>query len=104
MPKMERSAISISIVLLGCVMVGSADDPIGAKGVTAYWTNYYAKLINWDMIKANVYCAQWDADKPYEWRSRYNWTSFCGPVGPQPPASCGLCLNVTNRTQALLRP
>ncbi|XVF42198.1 hypothetical protein PTKIN_Ptkin01aG0340800 [Pterospermum kingtungense] len=48
------------------------------------------------MNEAHVYCATWDADKPHAWRSKYNWTAFCGPEGPRGQEACGLCLNVTN--------
>ncbi|XP_021621963.1 pathogenesis-related protein PR-4 isoform X2 [Manihot esculenta] len=43
-----------------------------------------------------AYCSTWDADKPYDWRSKYGWTAFCGPVGPQGQEACGRCLRVTN--------
>ncbi|XVF31114.1 hypothetical protein REPUB_Repub16aG0117800 [Reevesia pubescens] len=90
---MERSVISI-LLLLGCLMGSAA--AIGANGVTAYWSNYNAKQNNWDLTKVGVYCDTWYANEPYEWRSKYNWTSFCGPVGPQARAACGKCLSVTN--------
>ncbi|PQQ05636.1 hypothetical protein Pyn_23687 [Prunus yedoensis var. nudiflora] len=38
--------------------------------------------INWDLNAAGVYCSTWDAgSKPLEWRRKFGWTAFCGPVG-----------------------
>jgi hypothetical protein len=42
----------------------------------------------------SAYCSTWDASKPLEWRRKYGWTAFCGPVGPSGQASCGRCLRV----------
>jgi hypothetical protein len=42
----------------------------------------------------SAYCSTWDASKPLEWRRKYGWTAFCGPVGPRGQASCGRCLRV----------
>ncbi|KAK8502383.1 hypothetical protein V6N11_047971 [Hibiscus sabdariffa] len=102
---MERLVVNfiISIVLLGSV-VGSKAQAKGTTRVyltenaTAYWTYYYTDLYDWDMKKAGVACASRDADKPFEWRSKYYWTAFCGSGGPSYPASCGQCLKVTNPT------
>lgn len=44
-----------------------------------------------------------DADKPYDWRSKYGWTAFCGPVGPQGQEACGRCLRVRNITYLVFR-
>nr|GMC80505.1 pathogenesis-related protein PR-4-like [Ipomoea batatas] len=55
---------------------------------------------------ASVYCATWDGNKPLEWRRKYGWTAFCGPVGPRGQDSCGRCLKVTNtatRAQVTVR-
>ncbi|XP_039118712.1 pathogenesis-related protein PR-4-like [Dioscorea cayenensis subsp. rotundata] len=64
--------------------------------VSATYNYYYPEKNNWDLSAVSAYCATWDADKPLEWRMRYGWTAFCGPVGPTGQASCGLCLKVTN--------
>ncbi|XP_057998345.1 pathogenesis-related protein PR-4-like [Hevea brasiliensis] len=50
----------------------------------------------WDLNAVSAYCSAWDASKPLEWRQKYGWTAFCGPVGPHGLAACGKCLNVTN--------
>ncbi|KAE8721447.1 Pathoproteinsis-related protein P2 isoform 2 [Hibiscus syriacus] len=52
--------------------------------------------IDWDLNKAGVACAPFDADKPLEWRRQHYWASFCRSNGPSFPASCGQCLKVTN--------
>ncbi|XP_022744295.1 pathogenesis-related protein PR-4-like [Durio zibethinus] len=91
---MERSEIGISIVLLACLVASAAAQ--SASNVTAYWTNYFAEQHDWNLTAEHVYCATWYAGMSYEWRSKYNWTAFCGPVGPQGEGACGKCLNVTN--------
>ncbi|KAK9017226.1 hypothetical protein V6N11_079708 [Hibiscus sabdariffa] len=98
---MERSVVNfiISIVLLASVVGSKATTRVYlTENATAYWTNYYTKRIHWDLEKAGVACASIDADKPFEWLSKYNWTAFCGLSGPSYPSSCGLCLKVTNPT------
>ncbi|KAK8593981.1 hypothetical protein V6N12_046054 [Hibiscus sabdariffa] len=98
---MERSVVNfiISIVLLASVVGSKATTRVYlTENATAYWTNYYTKRIHWDLEKAGVACASIDADKPFEWRNKYNWTAFCGLSGPSYPSSCGLCLKVTNPT------
>ncbi|KAH7666160.1 Barwin-like endoglucanases protein [Dioscorea alata] len=64
--------------------------------VSATYNYYYPEKNNWDLSAVSAYCATWDADKSLEWRMRYGWTAFCGPVGPTGQASCGMCLKVTN--------
>lgn len=66
--------------------------------VSATYNYYYPEKNNWDLSAVSAYCATWDADKPLEWRMRYGWTAFCGPVGPTGQASCGLCLKVIKVT------
>lgn len=91
---MERSAISIiSIVLLASVVGSASAAAIGAKNVTAYYTNYNVEERDWRLPEL-AFCYNLDAGKSYEWRSKYYWTTFCGPVGDQPPESCGQCLKV----------
>ncbi|KAF3624858.1 Wound-induced protein WIN1 [Capsicum annuum] len=54
-----------------------------------------------DYIRASVYCANWDANKPLTWWRKYGWTAFYGPSGPRGRPSYGRCLRVTNiRTRA----
>uniref|UniRef100_U5HK42 Papaya barwin-like protein n=1 Tax=Carica papaya TaxID=3649 RepID=U5HK42_CARPA len=67
-----------------------------ASNVRATYHFYNAQQNGWDLRKVSAYCATWDADKPYSWRSKYGWTAFCGPVGPHGRAACGKCLRVTN--------
>lgn len=55
---------------------------------------YQPEQHNWDLLAVSAFCATWDANQPLSWRSKYGWTAFCGPVGPQGPASCGRCLRV----------
>ncbi|XP_022742085.1 wheatwin-1-like [Durio zibethinus] len=86
--------ISISIVLLACLVASAAAQ--SASGVIAYWTNYNVTNNNWDYNAAHVFCAAVDGDKPLEWRSKYGWTGYCASVGPQGEEACGLCLSVTN--------
>ncbi|XP_004495613.3 pathogenesis-related protein PR-4-like [Cicer arietinum] len=64
--------------------------------VTSTFQLYQPEQHNWDLLAVSAFCATWDADQPLSWRSKYAWTAFCGPVGPQGPDSCGRCLRVTN--------
>ncbi|XP_027102391.1 pathogenesis-related protein PR-4-like [Coffea arabica] len=67
-----------------------------ASNVRATYNLYNPQNIGWDLNRAGVYCATWDANMSLQWRSQYGWTAFCGPVGPTGQASCGRCLRVTN--------
>ncbi|XP_060168049.1 pathogenesis-related protein PR-4-like [Lycium barbarum] len=83
--------------------VGGANAMVGqsANNVRATYHLYNPQNIGWDYLRASVYCATWDANKPLAWRRKYGWTAFCGPSGPQGRPSCGRCLRVTNtRTRA----
>ncbi|PRQ41815.1 putative rlpA-like protein, double-psi beta-barrel [Rosa chinensis] len=64
--------------------------------VRATYHLYNPQDNNWDLRAVSAYCAKWDADKPLEWRSKYGWTTFCGPAGPTGQEACGKCLLVTN--------
>jgi hypothetical protein len=66
-----------------------------ASGVRATYNYYRPQNINWDLNTASAYCATWDANKSYAWRSKYGWTAFCGPAGTRGQASCGKCLLVS---------
>ncbi|KAL4352905.1 hypothetical protein GQ457_06G019100 [Hibiscus cannabinus] len=93
---MERSVMSISLLVLAC-LVGLAAAQSG-EPVSAHWFQFLAKEMDWDMNKANdVYCKRYDADKPYEWRSKYGWTNINSDlVGLTRDDACGKCIQVTN--------
>ncbi|EXB93229.1 Pathogenesis-related protein P2 [Morus notabilis] len=67
-----------------------------ATNVRATYHLYNPQQNNWDLNAVSAFCATWDANKSYEWRSKYGWTAFCGPSGPTGQAACGKCLKVTN--------
>ncbi|KAJ1413882.1 RlpA-like domain superfamily [Sesbania bispinosa] len=54
-----------------------------ASNIRATYHIYQPELHGWDLNAVSAYCSTWDADKPFSWRSKYGWTAFCGPVGPQ---------------------
>ena len=84
--------VSIVAMAMLCLAVGAAAQ--SATDVRATYHLYNPQDIGWDYIRASVYCATWDANKPLAWRSQYGWTAFCGPAGPHGQASCGKCLRV----------
>ncbi|XP_031129054.1 pathogenesis-related protein PR-4-like [Ipomoea triloba] len=90
---MER--VGAACLLLVVAMVGGAAAQ-SATNVRATYNIYNPQNINWDYYRASVFCATWDGNKPLEWRRKYGWTAFCGPVGPRGRDSCGRCLKVTN--------
>ncbi|KAL5566295.1 hypothetical protein UlMin_029459 [Ulmus minor] len=90
---MAKMSSLMVVLLLGMVVVASAQS---ASNVRATYHLYNPQDIGYDYIRASVYCATWDADKSYAFRSKYGWTAFCGPVGPSGQESCGKCLKVTN--------
>lgn len=48
-----------------------------------------------DYELAGLYCATWDSDQSYAWRSEYKWTAYCAGGGPSMGQSlCGQCLQV----------
>lgn len=67
-----------------------------ASNVRATYHLYNPEKIGWDLRAASAFCANWDADKPLEWRSKYPWTAFCHAAGPTGQAACGRLLRVTN--------
>ncbi|XWS64710.1 hypothetical protein CRYUN_Cryun05aG0026800 [Craigia yunnanensis] len=67
-----------------------------ASNVRATYHLYNPEQNNWDLTAVSAFFSTWDANRPLEWRQRYGWTAFCGPVGPQGQAACGRCLRVTN--------
>ncbi|XP_027352152.1 pathogenesis-related protein PR-4-like [Abrus precatorius] len=91
--------LSVFVVcVLGILALASAQS---ATNVRATYHLYQPEQHNWDLLAVSAFCATWDADKPLSWRSKYGWTAFCGPSGPQGQQACGKCLRVTNtRTNA----
>ncbi|XP_022742088.1 pathogenesis-related protein PR-4-like [Durio zibethinus] len=86
--------LSPCILLLACVVASAAAQ--SASNVRATYHLYNPEQNNWDLTAVSAFCATWDANRPLEWRRRYGWTAFCGPVGPQGQAACGRCSRVTN--------
>ncbi|WP_438794039.1 hypothetical protein [Salmonella sp. NW1113] len=89
-----------------CLWVLGIANAQSATNVRSTYHLYNPQDIGWDYLRASVFCATWDADKPLAWRSQYGWTAFCGPVGPRGQPSCGRCLRVTNtetRDQQIVR-
>ncbi|XVE89891.1 hypothetical protein DITRI_Ditri20bG0031800 [Diplodiscus trichospermus] len=70
--------VSISIVLLACLVASATVQ--SSSNVTATYHYYYPEQNNWDLTAVSAFCSTWYADKPLEWRSKYGWTAFCGPV------------------------
>uniref|UniRef100_A0A0E0MGR8 Barwin domain-containing protein n=1 Tax=Oryza punctata TaxID=4537 RepID=A0A0E0MGR8_ORYPU len=82
------------VVLVAVMHVAAAQQ---AFGVRATYHFYRPAANGWDLTATGAFCSTWDAGKPFDWRSKYGWTAFCGPVGPTGRDSCGKCLLVTNR-------
>nr|ABK21833.1 unknown [Picea sitchensis]ACN40964.1 unknown [Picea sitchensis] len=93
---MKIAGVAIMAVVALAIVMSSCEAQ-QASNVRATYNYYNPQNIGWDLGKASAYCATWDASKPLEWRKKYGWTAFCGPVGPHGQASCGKCLKVTNR-------
>ena len=91
--------ISVSIVFLDCLVASVTAQ--SASNMRATYHYYNPEKNNWDLTAISVFCSTWYADKPLEWRSKYGWTAFCGPVGPQGEEACGKCLRVRELVQAL---
>ncbi|CAI8603333.1 unnamed protein product [Vicia faba] len=94
---MEITQRSLSLLVLCFLLIGTMlVSGQSANKVRATYHNYNPQNINYDYNRASVYCATYDANKPYSFRSKYGWTAFCGPQGPRGRDSCGKCLRVTN--------
>ncbi|CAH8306121.1 unnamed protein product [Eruca vesicaria subsp. sativa] len=94
-----KIGLSITIIMMSLATGwGSTPSPPGdrPRHAIASFNSLQPKWYNWDLNALGVYCATWDAAKPYEWRRKYSWASICGLVGPQGQAACGKCLKVTN--------
>ncbi|BAF28552.1 barwin [Oryza sativa Japonica Group] len=92
---MMRRVVMVVAVLCAVATMAMAQE---ASNVRATYHYYRPAENNWDLgaPAVSAYCATWDADKPLEWRQKYGWTAFCGPVGPTGQDACGKCLSVTN--------
>lgn len=86
---------SLCVIFSLCVLVASAYAQ-SASIVRATYNPYHPEQKGWDLMAASAFCSTWDANKPLEWRRKYGWTAFCGPVGPRGQAACGKCLKVRN--------
>ncbi|KAL5138867.1 Pathogenesis-related protein P2 [Glycine soja] len=85
--------LTLFVLSMVCVLaLASAQSAI----VQSTYHLYQPEQHNWDLLAVSAYCATWDANQPFSWRSKYGWTAFCGPAGPQGQPSCGRCLRVTN--------
>ncbi|XP_042389550.1 pathogenesis-related protein PR-4-like [Zingiber officinale] len=91
----KLSSMEVLLLLLLCVAAGGAMAQ-EASNVRATYHYYYPAQNNWDLYAVSAYCSTWDGDRPLDWRRRYGWTAFCGPVGPTGRDACGRCLRVTN--------
>ncbi|GMI65213.1 HEVEIN-LIKE, pathogenesis-related 4 [Hibiscus trionum] len=76
-------------------------EPAGPSesNVTAYETDYAPIANNWT-YPSHAACYAKDGGKPFEWRSKYGWTGYCGKEGTDPEHICGKCLKVTNKAPA----
>ncbi|XP_008218273.1 PREDICTED: pathogenesis-related protein PR-4 [Prunus mume] len=92
---MMRPCCCACVVLVCMILVGSAWGQSDTNVRSTYHL-YNPQQNNWDLRAVSAYCATWDADQPFAWRSKYGWTAFCGPVGPTGQDACGKCLLVTN--------
>ncbi|XP_004302058.1 PREDICTED: pathogenesis-related protein PR-4 [Fragaria vesca subsp. vesca] len=86
---------NIVLLLIVCATMGRAAAQ-SASNVRSTYHLYNPQDNNWDLLAVGAFCATFDEDQPFEWRSRYGWTAFCGPNGPQGADACGKCLLVTN--------
>jgi len=83
--------LTLFVLSMVCVLaLASAQSAI----VQSTYHLYQPEQHNWDLLAVSAYCATWDANQPFSWRSKYGWTAFCGPAGPQGQPSCGRCLRV----------
>ncbi|XVE89892.1 hypothetical protein DITRI_Ditri20bG0031900 [Diplodiscus trichospermus] len=82
--------VSISIVFLGRLVASAAAQ--SASNVMVAYQFYNPEQNNWpDLTDVSAFCSTCYADKPLAWCSKYGWTAFCGPVGPQGKEACGKC-------------
>ncbi|KAF0894763.1 hypothetical protein E2562_034504 [Oryza meyeriana var. granulata] len=97
---MTIAAVAKRVALVAAVLCVAAAMATAQKASNVRATYHYYRPVenNWDLAAPAVsaYCSTWDADKPIEWRQKYGWTAFCGPVGPTGQDACGKCLLITN--------
>ncbi|XP_039063420.1 pathogenesis-related protein PR-4-like [Hibiscus syriacus] len=95
---MERSVIRVIIISCIVTLGWAVGSSMAAENATAYYASYKVIENHWSLTNVGVYCSQFPeyANNPFEWRSKYYWTAFCGPEIPKPQSRCGLCLKVTN--------
>lgn len=86
--------LSICVFILLCAFAATAAAQTASNVRTTYHY-YYPEQNGWDLYKVSAYCSTWKGNQPLEWRRKYGWTAFCGPVGPRGRDSCGRCLRVT---------
>lgn len=91
--------LSICVFILLCAFASKAAAQT-ASNVRATYHYYYPEQNGWDLYKVSAYCSTWKGDQPLEWRRKYGWTAFCGPVGPRGRDSCGRCLRVKSKSIA----
>lgn len=89
------SRLSLCVFVLLCAFAAKAAAQ-SAPNVRATYHIYNPAQNNWDLYRVSAYCSTWDGNQPLEWRQRYGWTAFCGPVGPRGRDSCGRCLRVSH--------
>ncbi|CAF2126245.1 unnamed protein product [Brassica rapa] len=86
--------LSICVFILLCAFAAKTAAQT-ASNVRATYHYYYPQQNGWDLYKVSAYCSTWKGNQPLEWRRKYGWTAFCGPVGPRGRDSCGRCLRVS---------
>ncbi|KAL5552098.1 hypothetical protein UlMin_002274 [Ulmus minor] len=70
---MAKMSSLMVLLFLGLVVVGSGQS---ASNVRATYHLYNPQNIDYDYIRASVYCATWDVNKSLAFRSKYGWTAF----------------------------
>ncbi|KAE8721978.1 Pathoproteinsis-related protein PR-4 [Hibiscus syriacus] len=98
---MEISVMRLSLLVL-VYLVGSAAAQ-SAENVNAYKVYFKAEENNWDMNAAHVYCAEYNAGEPIEWRSKYYWAAFGDSHSPVGKEACGLCVTVITSSYGINR-
>ncbi|KAL0675671.1 hypothetical protein Bca4012_003652 [Brassica carinata] len=71
--------LSICVFILLCAFAATAAAQTASNVRTTYHY-YYPEQNGWDLYKVSAYCSTWKGNQPLEWRRKYDWTAFCGPV------------------------